>query len=308
MKPQFKYTKLSVKARFLLAGFCYLAAAMLHLVLLRSDSAATAVCCLGIFLLAFPLFFLAARNFTTKPVIKGEGEWKQVTVTELDRLKDHIKRLRQKPAPLGYGNDLLIFLSLIAGTAGVIALLFRSRAAAFIIADLYLIFVPSLWFLRIKKWYPPKIINGLKDFRDVISFQFPKGIKLIPSFYLAQDENGDSFPLELKLTAEPSPKPDDLIGAQFQLAHNKGPNGTVPYMYAVFITKGRGHTWQALRDMRFANFITEADRSIEGGIEYGTVVLRQDTEYRSDGYHTKPGDIDTLLNYTVSALMSVKGE
>ncbi len=317
MKPQFRYTKLSVKARFLLAGTLYLTAAMLHLVLLRTGSAAQTssaaqaiVCWAGVLLLAVPLSFLAARNYTNKPETRdlstGKSEWKQVTMTELDRLRDHIQRLRKTSIPAGYGKGALVFLTLLAAVTGLLALMGGNSTAAFIIADIYLVFAPCLWFLRVQKWYPPGIIKQLRDLGAVISYQWPEGVKLTPSFWLDRDSGGKSVPADLKLMAEPSPKPQDLMGAQFQLTHNKGPNGDVPYMYAVFITKGRGTAWKTLKQFRYNGFVTEASSSVEEGTEYGTVVLRLDTNARSDGYHTKKADIDRLLRYTSEALLSIR--
>ncbi|MDR2898674.1 MAG: hypothetical protein LBU99_07650 [Spirochaetaceae bacterium] len=320
MKPQFKHTKLSVKARFLLAGMFYLAAAMLHLVLLRAGATGIPViiCWAGVLLLSIPLFFLAARNYTNKPdtdrvqtagakaTDTPKSEWKQVTMTELDRLRDHMQRLRKTSIPIGYGKTGITLLSVIAAVTGFLSLLGGNRTLAFMIADLYLIFAPGLWFMRVQKWYPPGITKALREFGDIISYQWSAGVKLVPSFYLEKDSEGKDFPTDLKVMIEPSPKPQDLMGAQFQLTHNKGPNGNVPYMYVVFITHGKGSAWRTLKQIRYNGFVTEAGSSIEEGTEYGTVVLRLDTTARSDGYHTKRADIDRLMRYTAEALLSVK--
>ena len=42
---------------------------------------------------------------------------------------------------------------------------------------------------------------------------------------------------------EPRRKPADFLGAQFQVAVNNGPNGAVPYLYAVFLCRGKGPTY-----------------------------------------------------------------
>jgi hypothetical protein len=226
-------------------------------------------------------------------------------MTELDRLMDHIQRLRKTAIPAGYGKGALMFLTAFAAAVGLLALLGGNSTAAFIIADLYLLFAPCLWFLRVQKWYPPGITRQLRDFGEVISYQWPQGVKLAPSFCLDRDSDGKSIPMDLKLMAEPSPKPQDFIGAQFQLTYNKGPNGNVPYMYVVFITQSRGTTWKTLKQLRYNGFVTEASSSVEDGTEYGTVVLRLDTNSRSDGYHTKRADIDRLLSYTSEALLRI---
>lgn len=72
---------------------------------------------------------------------------------------------------------------------------------------------------------------------------------------------------------EPRRKPEDFLGVQLQVALKNGPNGTVPYLYAVFHCRGKGPTFEAVSGMDFGDLIGE----IAGDDEYGYVVVRQQT-------------------------------
>ncbi len=86
------------------------------------------------------------------------------------------------------------------------------------------------------------------------------------------------------------------VGIQMQIAVNKGPNGKVPYMYAVFLCRGSGVSFQKISKMDFRAFIREPG----GDEEYGTIVIRQKTD--SGGYHTTPLDCRRLYLTVTSKL------
>ena len=98
---------------------------------------------------------------------------------------------------------------------------------------------------------------------------------------------------------------DELLGVQFQITYNNGEHGRVPYVYAVFITKGQGKIWQSLKGISYANWVTESGSSTEGNTVYGTVVLRQNTGRRSDGYHTRESDVRELIGNVAKALEKI---
>jgi hypothetical protein len=102
--------------------------------------------------------------------------------------------------------------------------------------------------------------------------------------------------------ASPKELRDQLLGVQFQITYNKGESGKVPYVYAVFITKGKGIIWETLKDIRYARWVTEPGSSKDGDQVYGTVVLRLNTNIRSDGYHTKENDVLELFDNVAKAL------
>ena len=93
--------------------------------------------------------------------------------------------------------------------------------------------------------------------------------------------------------------PDDFVGIQLQVAINKGPNGAVPYMYAVFLCRGKGATFRALSAADYGGYVTEAG----GDDEYGTVVVRQQTS--GNGYRTTPAQCRHLVDTVVSRMRSL---
>lgn len=68
-------------------------------------------------------------------------------------------------------------------------------------------------------------------------------------------------------------------------------------MYAVGLTHGQGNSWRKAQSLSLSGkFIVEA----EGDDEYGTVVIRQNTDDR--GYHTTSDDCRTLITAVITIL------
>jgi hypothetical protein len=101
-----------------------------------------------------------------------------------------------------------------------------------------------------------------------------------PYLRLDKDKEGRQIPEDVRLMIEPRRKPRDFVGVQLQVAINNGPNGAVPYMYSVFLCKGKGATYRILRDAGFGSMVKEPG----GDEEYGYIVVRQRTS--GGGYHT----------------------
>ena len=325
MNVEFIHTRLSLRSRTIVALFFYALAALLQLLLVRGGNLP-----LGIFrfaglgLLLIPLWFLKIRSFSNKPVLSGRaakgnaassspGIWKTVTMTELDRLRDRIESTRKAKVsgiygrPFGIALTFLFFFLLFP--AGVVA----GAAGVFVLLDLYLIFFPFLWFAGIEKWYPA-ISGKIVVFEPVLEAKLPGKLRISPMLFFdggggipGEPVPAESPPTDMRLMLAPgadAPQEvrDELLGAQFQLSYNNGPNGAVPYMYAVFITRGKGRIWQSLKNVRAACYVTETGSSAEGSTVYGTVVVRLDTKSRPDGYYTNESDVRELLDLVVSAL------
>jgi len=329
MKVEFLHTRLPLAVRFVIAFFFYALVALLQVLMVRGGSLPLFVLRFaGIALLIIPLWFLKVRNFSNKPLVdipkasktktgktepgrKEKGTWKAVSMTEIDRLRDWIGTVRKVKIPFFYSRvfgALATFITFFLMVFSVILTIFTGSSGFFLILDLYLIFFPLLHFARIEKWVPG-ISDKLDSFAPVLNAKLPGSLSLSPTAFF-DGSDGDVTPSDLRLmlapgTNSPQEVRDELLGAQFQITENKGPNGTVPYMYAVFITKGKGTIWKLLKDIRAANYITEPGSSKEGDVVYGTVVLRLDTKSRSDGYHTKESDVRELLGLVTMALEGV---
>ncbi len=298
MKPVFSYTTLSWKSRFVLAAAVYAAVSLLQF--FAADSAA--VRWFAAVILCIPLFFLSAKHFSSKPDDTGKEEWRPVTMKEMDRLTSRINKIRKAKLPFIYSRTAGIMTAFIAVLSAVFNLFAGSAATAFIIIDIYLIFIPVLWFASIKKWYPAAMSRKIREFNIVLTRAYPQTVKLVPYLRFDENRNGEKIPEDFKITIEPLKKPADFIGIQFQLTYNEGPNGQVPYMYAVCICKDCGESWEKLKKIRARDFLTETSSSTEDGVRYGIVVFRLDTECRSDGYRTRDADIERLVDIAVKAI------
>jgi hypothetical protein len=298
MKPEFSHTGFSAKFRFALAFIFYALVALLQIFIVKGGRFA------GIALLIVPLWFLKAKNFTNKPSDQGKEEWKPVSMNEVDRLINKIRSFKKAKIPVIYGSVFAVLSIILSFFILFFLGIVYGANAVFVYIDLYLIFIPCLWFARVKRWYPRELAEKLDAFSPIINTRLPETLKLSPMLRFDEDEQGLPAPEDFRLMIGPKSGkgPEDLLGAQFQLTFNKGPNGQVPYMYAVFITRGMGKTWAALKKLNILDYVIEWNSSKEGDEVYGAVVLRLDTNSRSDGYHTKRADVQNLAFNVVHAL------
>ena len=333
MKVEFLHTSLSLRARFVIAFFVYAFVALLQVLPVISGNVSEALIALaGSGLLIIPLWFLRARSFSNKPVpakvskkagtkkgvTKKEGIWRPVTMTDLDRLRARIAATKKAKIPALYSGapgaliTFLYFFALIVGGA------IFGAVGFFALVDLYLVFFPYMWFAQISKWYP-EIGSKIDILAPILDAELPDNIRgkfqFSPMIFFidsigSTDEGGDQMPSDVRLMLSPADSApqelrDELLGVQFQITYNNGERGRVPYVYAVFITKGQGKIWQSLKDIRYSRWITGPGSSTEGNVVYGTVVLRLNTECRSDGYHTYASDVRELLGNVVKALEKI---
>ena len=238
-----------------------------------------------------------------KSKVNDEGTWKPVTISEVDRLRAKLKSLSKvKTSGVSYilFGALLTFAFFVFA---IIAAIFTGIVGFFLACELYLIFIPFIWLARLGNWYP-KIAEKLDVFMPVLNANAPAELQLTP--LLLFDGLGgmieNPLPTDIRFMLAPGdgmPQKvrDELLGAQFQLSFNNGPDGRVPYVYAVFITKGMVKIWQTLKDFK-SDYIIESGSSAEGGIVYGTVV------FRTSGYHTREGDIRNLFSNVANLMKS----
>ena len=126
-----------------------------------------------------------------------------------------------------------------------------------------------------------------------------KTIIVTPYLRLDKDKKGREIPEDVRLMLEPRRKPADFVGIQIQVAINNGANGAVPYMYAVFLGKGKNNSFRALEKMNYGNYIKEPG----GDEEYGYIVIRQKTG--GGGYHTTTGNCINLYNTVKAKLFNM---
>ena len=151
--------------------------------------------------------------------------------------------------------------------------------------------IPVFFTGNVSLWTPQELARKMSVFESILASGPLEGgdIILTPYLRLDKDKQGRQIPEDIRLMVEPRRKPADFLGVQLQVAINKGPNGPVPYMYAVFLCKGKGDSYQRFAAERYGEFVREPG----GDKDYGYVVVRQRTE--RGGYHTTPDDCRELF-------------
>ncbi|MBN2875942.1 MAG: hypothetical protein JXM71_12665 [Spirochaetales bacterium] len=291
MEHRFKYLKLGLHSRLVIAGVAFSAAALLQI--------ATASVLIGLPLVALGWFALALKAVTNKPKDTGLEEWRAVGDGEVARIADSLKRSKKlRMATVGPAVLKVLFIFMVMVPSGIAA--FSGSRMGLALFDFCLFAIPGLFFGVVSVHVPYEFDMKLARFLAAMNVSRPEGFVLTPYLRFDKDEEGRDVPEDLRLMLEPKRKPADLVGVQFQASINKGANGYVPYMYAVVLTKGRnGPAHLAFRTMRAAGFEVEA-----GGDEsYGTVVVRQETE--GGGYHTSDDDCERLMVLMIRALQKV---
>ncbi len=250
---------------------------------------------IGTLLLVAPLFLLSAKSWTNKPKDIGEEDWQPVSDAELDRIADAFNATRQIQLPLWYRPGFGIpFTAVLA----VLAIAFGSALTlpGLLATDALILLWPALNFLKIRLWIPREFEMILRALQAARSVPLPSDIVCTPYLRLDRDEQGLRIPESARLMLESRQKPNDLVGVQIQVAINKGPNGAVPYLYAVVLTHGQGGTWKKACGFRAPGYTVEPG----GDTSYGTVVVRQHTE--NGGYYTEADDCRRIVELVLSLL------
>jgi hypothetical protein len=238
---------------------------------------------------------LFLKKITNKPADKGLEEWRPVTMKEVDRLQDTLaqsKKLRSKAVGGTVGRVLLVIFTLILAFIS----LMLDRRLFIIVADAFLFLVPAVFFGRVSFFVPRLLEQKIVCFQAIFSSAAKDGIPLTPYFRFDKDEEGRDIPEDMRIMMEPKRKPEDFIGIQFQAAINKGPNGEVPYLYAVFLTSGKGQSYEKLTGIGARGYHVE----VGGDSAYGSIVVRQATS--GTGYLTKPSDCERLYKVIMEML------
>jgi hypothetical protein len=296
MPDDFRYFKLGLASRLVAAGGAFAIGIALELAVEAGSFFP------GILVVAAGWLPLMLRRATNKPDEQGLEEWRPVPMSEVDRLDDGLresaklrKRTRSVSARLALGLGIPAFLVFfgIAAATGRTDLSFIGGNAAVLL-------VPSILFGRVKVYTPSVIAMKMPCFRAILAERLADGVAVAPYIRFDKDKSGADVPEDLRLLYELKRPPADLVGIQVQTAVNKGPNGAVPYMYAVVLTKGKaGPSYDVAKRVRSAAYEIEAG----GDDEYGTVVIRQETS--GGGYETKRADCVRLLKLCLDVLDAI---
>lgn len=238
---------------------------------------------------------LHLRPITNKPSDQGLEEWRPVSMAEVDRLADTLRESKKMRGST-MGSAAIVVLISAAALVTAAAFLFINPDVSLALADGWLFSVPALFFGRVRVFVPAELNMKMPCFQAIFSEKAPENIIVTPYLRFDKDSDGRDVPEDIRLMIEPKRKPDDFVGVQFQVTINKGPNGSVPYLYSVFLTKGKGESYGKLKNLNAGGYEVEAG----GDGEYGTIVVRQETS--GDGYHTKPSDCSRLYHLALEVL------
>ncbi|HTP60098.1 MAG TPA: hypothetical protein VMM82_14335, partial [Spirochaetia bacterium] len=202
----------------------------------------------GLLLMVPGIVFLWARNFRNKPMDVGQEDWQPASVREFDRIKSNLQLTRTKRFAVIYRPGFGWFIAVVLFVLAIIFGAGGSRLGGFLFADALLLLLPFLFSGNVSLWTPQELAFRMRVFDPILSSEEAEGGPVIITPYLRLDKTkeGQQIPEDIRLMVEPRRKPADFLGVQLQVAVNKGPNGNVPYMYSVFLCKGKGPTYQAL--------------------------------------------------------------
>lgn len=253
----------------------------------------------GVLLMVPGMLLMLMKSYRNKPMDLGQEDWQPASVREFDKIKSNLQQTRQKRYAVIYRPGFGWFIAVALFVLAVIIGGSGRRLGAFVCADALVLLVPFLLTGTVSLWTPQELAFRMRVFEPILASEQAEGgdIVITPYLKLDKDKEGHQIPEDIRLMVEPRRKPKDFLGVQLQVAVNKGPNGNVPYMYAVFLCRGKGETYHAVSSMRFDGYVREPG----GDKEYGYVVVRQETS--GTGYHTTDADVRRLYEMVKDKLL-----
>ncbi len=258
---------------------------------------------LGVFLMLPGIVLAWPKGYRNKPLDLGFEDWQPVSAAEFARVQGNLAQTRERSFPVlyksGFGAFVLVLLALLIP----VSLILGSPLLALFFLDASVLLLPLLFGSNVRLWTPKELAFKMHGFETIVKNEPTEGgdIIITPYLRLDKDKEGRRIPEDIRLMVEPRRKPEDFLGVQVQIAVNNGPNGAVPYMYAVFLCRGRGKTYARIVSEDFGHMVTEPG----GDDEYGFIVVRQPTSGK--GYHTTDQDIRALYALVKQKLLGLMG-
>jgi len=258
---------------------------------------------LGLLLMVPGLVLASAKNYRNKPMDIGLEDWQPASAAEFNRVRANLSLTKESRFSIFYKGGLGVAAIVVLGVVSFFLLGSGRSFAATLCIDVLVLLIPLLFTGNVSLWTPKELARKMGAFEAIVTSEPTEGgpIIITPDLRLDKDKEGRQIPEDIRLMVEPRRKPADFLGVQVQVAINNGEHGAVPYMYAVFLCRGKGETYQALAAARFGDYVREPG----GDKEYGFVVVRQRTE--SGGYHTTPDDCRELYAMVKEKLLALNG-
>ena len=240
---------------------------------------------------------LGQKPITNKPDDQGFEEWRPVEINTVDKILKSIKHVRQQGKKYSNSTGCAVFFIFLIIIFNIYAISDNNLEFALILADGLLFFIPALFAASARFFIPPELDKKFLTVVTLLNAKKSTNYVLTPYIRFDKDKQKNDIPEDIRFMLEKKNAPADFIGVQFQVAINNGPNGEVPYLYAVAMTKGTDNTYQKLLSIfRSGNFVIENKK--EG--DYGIIVIRQKTS--GTGYHTTQPDCERLWNFIINSL------
>lgn len=256
---------------------------------------------LGLALMAPAVAVMAAKNYQNKPLDLGFEDWKPASLNELGRIRTNLQQTRKARFPLLYRKGFGTFCTVVLLVLWFFCMAAEDRLLSHLFFDAFFLLIPFFFTGNVRLWTPAELQMKLSCFEAVLKDHQDGGDLIVtPYLRLDKDKEGRQIPEDIRLMLEPRRKPEDFLGVQFQVAINNGANGKVPYMYCVFLCKGKGRTFLKASQLKFQGMEHEPG----GDKEYGYVVVRQKTA--GGGYHTKDDDCRRLFALARESLEGLK--
>jgi len=252
----------------------------------------------GGLLIIIASLFLLIRNYRNKPVDLGFEDWQPASLTEFSRIRQNFTDTKEIKFPIWYRRGFGIFLFVLCLVLTGLFSLFGEPYLPILTLNIAVISFPVFIAGAIRLWAPGTLKMKIDTFEPLVTAVERLGDEFVltPYLRLDKDKEGRQIPEDVRFMLELKRNPEDFTGVQIQIAINNGPNGAVPYMYAVLLCKADGSVFTLLNSIRYGSFIKETGR--DGDYRY--IILRQNTE--NGGYHTREGDCMRLLKTVVQVM------
>jgi hypothetical protein len=256
---------------------------------------------IGCLILLAGSLVIIAKSYINKPRDLGFEDWQPTSKSEFDRINSNLEFTRKAKYPFYFRKQFGFLLGVMIMVLIVIIFIVSDEPDMQVILALFdciVILVPIFVSGTINLWTPFDLKLKMERLNAVMkeSDKHNGSIVVTPYIRLDKDKSGKKIPEDVRLMIEPKRKNEELVGVQIQVAINNGPNGAVPYMYAVFLCKGKGRLFEILSAKDYGGFAVEPG----GDKDYGYIVVRQQTS--GGGYHTDNGDCVRLFGTVVSVL------
>lgn len=255
----------------------------------------------GIVLVTLGGLLMIGSTYSKVPKDLGFEDWKPVTNREFERVLRNYSLVRQAKIPVilkkKEGRIVFLVLSIFSFMFLGFLSIASSHVVFFLVALDIIIFLYPLFLSGHVTVHAPKELElKMGRFYAVMLLSEElknKGISITPYFRFDKDSEGNHIPEDVRLMLEPKWKPSDVVGIQLQVTINNGPNGAVPYMYAVIICRGRDRSYKYLEQAPWIIHSKEAVLETGSEDEFTFLIIRQGTE--GGGYHTTDDDCQALV-------------